>query len=196
MYGKELFFAYIYISVIIGGIINTNTAAGYSIWLIPSEPQFSYLKSTIDIIAKEVNAPTFLPHITLLGQLDQRINHLQNELTKISQVFTAFDLELDRISTLDQYFRSIFFNVISSQNLIQLWHHAIVRLQVEKDLYEPHLSLLYSHLNNTEKERLLKSYKVDLPLSITIDEIVLMKTKGSPEQWQVVDRYPLFAKQN
>ena len=54
----------------------------------------------------------------------------------------------------------------------------------------PHLSLLYSHLEIANKKLLMESIAIGSPLSVTINEAVLVETNGGPDQWQEVTRIP------
>jgi len=104
---------------------------------------------------------------------------------------TPFQLSFSHVGMFEQYFRSIILHTYPNSDLEQLHHQALQQFEINtNDTFVPHLSLLYSHLDLAEKKQLMEGLALGSPLSVTISEVLLVETSGSPQQWQEITRIP------
>jgi len=175
-----------------GDPIRIPAVKGHSIWLLPEKQAFEYYQAVIHRLAKEAATPIFGPHITLLGQIPGPVNQIQKSLEKLLNDRKAFDLELDQIELSDTFYRSIILLVKENAELEQLYTRSLDRFNmVDKEIFVPHLSLLYSHLSRERKMELLRDVEIPLPALIKITDVVLMQTMGGPLEWVEVSRISL-----
>ena len=176
-----------------GDIINFVTTEGHSIWLKPAEPQYEDLQRLISRLSAGAGTPGFSPHITLLGQLTQGVDQIFPRLETLAASMTSFQVSFSHIRMFDRYFRSVILCAYPNSQLEALYGKAKSLLQVnpEED-YQPHLSLLYSDMETAHKKQLLEGVVIGSPLKVTIHEMVLMHTAGTPNEWQEVATLPLI----
>jgi len=137
-------------------------------------------------------APTFSPHVTLLGQIPGEGELIQNVTESLLDGVTPFELVLSRVGMLNTYYRSIILHVEENQKLLDLYIATAETFKMKKGkTFVPHLSLLYSNFVKLHKQDLLKSVDLYLPDVINISEVVLMETRGGPQDWQEVARFSL-----
>ncbi|MBT3254057.1 MAG: hypothetical protein HN995_10350 [Candidatus Marinimicrobia bacterium] len=164
---------------------------GHSIWLKPAEPEFDYLQNLITQLSQRGETPDFSPHITLLGQLTQEVAWIKAGLIEFIQSIEPFQLSFSHIGMFDQYFRSVIMHTHPNPVLDHLHASAMEQFEIKtNNTFLPHLSLLYSHLEIANKKLLMESIAIGSPLSVTINEAVLVETNGGPDQWQEVTRIP------
>ena len=164
---------------------------GHSIWLIPASPEYDYLQRLIQQFSEKGATPPFPPHITLLGQLKQNPNWLKTQMLELYKDLDAFNLNFSHIGMFDTYFRSIVMHIHTNSVLAKLYARAKMHFKVEtKDVYVPHLSLLYSNLEISQKKTLMEGVFIDSPFSVRIAGTVLVETNGAPDQWRQMLRIP------
>ena len=50
----------------------------FSVWLVPQKDDEKYLSNIIEDLGAKYSAPTFTPHLTLLGDVEIELDALQN----------------------------------------------------------------------------------------------------------------------
>ena len=74
-----------------GKTITNSNALKLSLWLIPNEPNYTELKSTIDHLSQTYGLPTFEPHITLIGgEVIQNESEADVILKRLKLIFKDF----------------------------------------------------------------------------------------------------------
>jgi 2'-5' RNA ligase len=173
--------------------ILSGNAQGHSIWLLPAQPEYEFLQNVIIQLSESGATQAFSPHITLLGQLKQNVNWLKPQMHDVFKDVKAFDISLTQVGKFDRYFRSIVLLMAVNPVLEGLHAQAKTHFKAElQDGFMPHLSLLYSNLEGSQKNLLMKDILLRLPLSIKIEAVSLVKTEGGPLQWQEILRLPLI----
>jgi len=165
---------------------------GHSIWLIPTNPEYEYLQNLISQLSEREGTPKFSPHITLLGQLPQKVEWIKTKLIEFTQKLEPFQLSFSYIGMFDQYFRSIIMHTHLNPFLEDLHLRATRHFEItNNNTFVPHLSLLYSQLELHSKKMLMESMHIGFPLTVTITEVVLVETNGGPDQWREVVSVPI-----
>lgn len=160
---------------------------GHSIWLIPDPPEFYEYQRLINDLSLRTSTSVFSPHVTLLGQLPHDLEWLTAQFTTFFQQQPCLHIELHRMELQDQYFRSVILNVVPNPELHRLHTQALVGFRAEKiQPFLPHLSLLYSDLTLSTKKALIDSCETTFTSNVSLSEVHLVDTSGSPDQWQVV----------
>ncbi len=103
----------------------------------------------------------------------------------------SFYLSLRHIEMFDSFFRSIVMHTHPDPLLEKMRTRAKIHFKAEDgDAFIPHLSLLYSNLEITQKKTLMEGLAIVSPLSVRIEAAVLVETNGTPDQWQERLRIP------
>ena len=61
--------------------------------------------------------------------------------------------------------------------------------QIEKNEFNPHISLVYKILSTTEKKQIIN--QLDIKKEFTIEQIVILKFFPEVEKWEIVEKYDL-----
>ena len=67
-----------------------SKAKGYSIWLMPEGKHYRLLNNTIYEFSKKYSTPSFLPHVTLLGDVEGNESDISNKTTLLAQNLKEF----------------------------------------------------------------------------------------------------------
>jgi 2'-5' RNA ligase len=172
-------------------IKRVNTLLAY--WLIPAEPQRSLFKQLIETLAAQHDAPVFAPHVTIFanesGGVDSPGRILEEAAGGISEPII---LRVERVAFSEKYTKTLFVEFADSPQLSAI-SEAVQRLSSAPHEYElnPHLSLIYKHLGEAEKQALAQT--ITIPFSeIAFDEIKAItapaqtKKRTDVEAWRVV----------
>lgn len=173
-------------------MISSPSVKGHSIWLVPSQPEFDQYHKSIGDLARSASSPAFTPHITLLGQIPGDVTWIKAQTEELFSDVHRFKLSLTHVGMFDTHYRSIILHVKGSPRLEELYTQSLqLYSQGKSEPFVPHLSLLYSDLLESEKIALMKPLTLELPQIVSINEAVLMETRGGPQDWREVARYTL-----
>lgn len=162
----------------------------YSIWVIPPEPIYSKVKTTINRLSGAFDGPPFDPHMTLLGEIDRDLLEIQQKVKKLVISLDTLELSLGPISFSTTYFQSVFVRINSTAILMQLNLDAKKLFGTENNVFMPHMSLLYGNHDMVTRQKAAAS--VDLPSSsFVVDKFVVSTTSGDPKDWKVIATIPL-----
>lgn len=153
----------------------------YSIVIVPPEPVFSQLKVIIGKLAKEFNGPIFEPHITLAGNIEMNLPHLEEKLNVLSRI-DKLDLKLGEVSFSTTYFQNVFIRVNPTAQLLELNINAKKLFGIENTVFMPHISLLYGNQDMKKREEAASKIKI-APTSFTADSFIVIPATPDPSQW-------------
>ena len=163
-------------------------------WLVPGGESRRLLQETIDQLAREYNAPSFVPHVTLLAHDGEQYD--AGKLQAALRGRRTITLQPVRFAETDSFTKSVFVEFAESAALEEL--AVAVRLDVESDYqFNAHLSLIYAALDLETRQAIART--MPLPPPIVCDEIwtVLTETpihsRAQVEAWQVIGREQLGA---
>lgn len=147
-------------------------------WLIPAEPYRGLFRKLIRILATQLAAPTFEPHLTLCHSKDrQLIDKARSKPIRLRVRGLAFSAK---------YTKTVFVRFHSNRALRKL----VVDLG-GKTIRDPHVSLIYKRLPTRAKRELAATIK--LPFGTVRFNAVKLVNCASPtetrrdvESWRVV----------
>ncbi|HEX8310309.1 MAG TPA: hypothetical protein VF614_03255 [Chthoniobacteraceae bacterium] len=158
-------------------------------WLVPGGESQRLLEETIDGLAREYGAPSFVPHVTLFAHDGERYD--VRKLQAVLRGCGTMTLQPARLAETESFTKCVFVEFEESAGLEELT--AAVRLDVESDYnFHAHLSLIYAALDRETRETIARA--VPLPPRIVCDEIwtVLTETpihsRAQVEGWRVIGR--------
>ncbi|MCJ1281867.1 2',3'-cyclic nucleotide 3'-phosphodiesterase [Xylographa opegraphella] len=186
----------------------------FSLWLTPP-PKSPIYAQISDLIAELPKAdpslkssPVFLPHITVVSGLP----HASTSRLSLLVFPPELSVSVASLSFGAAYFKKIYFSIERSHTLIELATEARVKLNnmsddeaqraVENE-YDPHASLVYNDVDlnetirevvsHTVKERLeMFGYTALEGLGWKGGQLLLVKTEGPVEQWEVLKTISSF----
>lgn len=144
-------------------------------WLIPAEPYKSCFAELINVLATKFDAPVFEPHVTI------HATHLEPVLIDIARALHGvhpITLHFRRIAFSSQFTKTLFVEFAPSETLSSL-SRELKNLAPNPSGYvlEPHLSLIYKTLTESEKAVLADAFAA--PFSeVLFDEIKVIT--GNP----------------
>lgn len=130
-------------------------------WLIPAEPERSYLAALIKELAIRFDAPIFEPHLTLY--VTAAGNEKPGELLdRLLVEIKAPVLSISGINFSDEFTKTVFVQFQPDERLIDL-SGKFRRASACRDEYQlnPHLSLIYKTMPSETKAELARS--ISLP---------------------------------
>lgn len=165
-----------------------SASSVHSLWLQTSGDTAFRLQERINKMSRKYGTPTFAPHITLLGGLKASQTELVSLTNMLASSLYSFELTLTKAGYHDQFYQALFIGVKENKILSEIRKRACRLFDMkDADGYDPHLSLLYGDLSQNEKERILNITGREFYIPFPVKNIVLVETKGTPEQWKKVD---------
>ena len=162
----------------------------YSIWLIPNGEKYILLKNTITELSHIFNGIKFIPHVTVLSNLNYSEKFLSKRVENIAKKVKPFSVELNTIDYLDEFFQSFFISVKINNDLSYIRNVAKSFFPKMTGKYNPHLSLAYGNIESKIKKK-LKS-KIHCPIkNFEATELYLAYNDEVNFNWKVINKFPL-----
>lgn len=155
----------------------------YSIWIIPPKPLYNLLKNTIDKLAKKYKGPTFEPHMTLLGDIDESLSEIEYKVQKLAANIDKLKLSLGPVSFSTTYFQSVFVRINSTSKLMKLNMDAKKLFGRENNVFMPHMSLLYGNHDMVTREKAATNLQFPQP-SFTVNKFTITPATLDPREWE------------
>tara|TARA_A100001035_G_scaffold82774_1_gene64347 strand:+ start:499 stop:1020 length:522 start_codon:yes stop_codon:yes gene_type:complete len=162
----------------------------YSIWLIPNGEKYILLKNTIIDLSHIFNGIKFIPHVTVVSNLDYGEQFLSKKVENIARKVKPFNIEFDTIDYLDDFFQSFFIKVKINNDLAYIRKVAKSFFPKMTEKYDPHLSLAYGNI----KSKIKKSLKSEIHCPIKnfkATELYLAYNDEVNLKWKVINKFPL-----
>ncbi len=169
---------------------------GYSLWMVPrrSSEAYKLLSHLISQVAMEYLTPIFIPHVTLLGNIDRSGRPEQYACEKarlLADELSPFEIKLDGIGSNDTYFQILFFSVKQTPAVINANAVAQKVFAVSRGKYFPHLSIAYGDLyNHTDALKRLASQHPANELCFLTHGVDLWRTEGPVREWYRIATFP------
>jgi 2'-5' RNA ligase len=160
-------------------------------WLCPAEPARRQVAALIKDFATRFDAPIFEPHVTIYvtsAKHEKPAAVLENVLKNCR----AFRLAVRRIDYSDAFTKTLFVQFAANPELSRLTQD-FRRASLSRSDYQlnPHLTLIYKHMDNETKRQLAAS--ITLPFEEATFDIVKaiqsraeIKSRKEVEAWRVV----------
>eukprot|EP01026_Neomeris_dumetosa_P025314 TRINITY_DN2083_c0_g1_i1.p2 TRINITY_DN2083_c0_g1~~TRINITY_DN2083_c0_g1_i1.p2 ORF type:complete len:197 (-),score=26.74 TRINITY_DN2083_c0_g1_i1:437-979(-) len=175
----------------------------FSIWAMPSGKLKTQLQQQIDKFVDKYQGVKFEPHVTVLGAFqtskEDAIKKTQNLASKLKKYFLKFK----DVSFGSQFFQCVYLLINEDEEVMNAAKVAREEIVGEVDKpYMPHLSLLYSDIDEEQRKIVVKEAIDDLygpqAQNLLIDtgfwaeELMLWETDtGNPSSWKLVDKFQL-----
>ncbi len=165
-----------------------------SIWLVPQEPELSFLREQIRRIAEISGGPTFQPHITVLGGIPLRRSEMIKRIGKDIRQSPSFSLTIREFGFGDAYFLKLYLLTETSDNLSALHGLAKKKLPSVGGCKEflPHLSLAYGDLPSARLRRIENLARNSIPIRLSFAAASIVEAcKMMPvEDWHFRESIP------
>lgn len=152
-----------------------------SYWLIPSQEDRAFFQDIINTLAREYDAPSFTPHVTIYSGDSAPDESPDRLLEQAIQGVRPFSLKSDRILYSQEFTKTLFVQFQPNSILSQISQSLQSSSKNPSDYtLNPHLSLIYKQMSNETQKNLMTS--LTLPKSeVVFDEVMAI---SSPEQTQ------------
>ena len=162
----------------------------YSIWLMPNGSKFSELQELINFCSSSLNSPLFQPHVTLCGGFQGDYNDILIKAERISREIKPFSINFNQINSSNQFFYSIFIDVILDHKLNEARKICVKHFSDEKKIYKPHLSLAYGIFSRNQIA-IIKRKNINIK-NFFVDKIIISKNDEVNLNWKVLDEIYLL----
>jgi hypothetical protein len=157
-------------------------------WLVPAEPERGLLDEIIRILAKELDAPRFEPHLTIcLAPATQDARGLLGQISA-----GPIRLHVKDVSHSNEFTKTLFVRFEDNVALQEI--NGSLRRAAElsrAQLRDPHVSLLYKRMPRSAKSELASTIRLPF-MEVTFDSLKAVRchsptqTAADVESWRTV----------
>lgn len=160
-------------------------------WLVPAQPERELFHGIISILARQLDAPAFEPHVTLFST--------ENDVRLVNRIFRTIKAEpirltLNGIRFSSAYTKTLFARFRPSEELNEF----VAAMQTAggkrpAKVADPHLSLCYKHLSVATERKLAQLIRVPLR-DVLFDTIYAVRCSSATrkatdvETWEIIAR--------
>lgn len=162
----------------------------FAVWFTFEKNDELYLSEIISALSKKYNAPVFLPHITVYGLVDIKIDELDRLVLESIKGEKSFRVEKNTISHSDNFWKTLFVELIPNEHLTR------INKRLEKSLemfssyeFKPHTSLIYKKMTINEREKMTKS--IDVKNSFLVNGMCIQEFSEDISKWKIISKYDL-----
>ncbi|MHB8660775.1 MAG: 2'-5' RNA ligase family protein [Minisyncoccota bacterium] len=173
----------------------SSRTKGFHLFIEPAEPLVRELSEIIKRLAAEYGGPVFKPHVTLLAEIPAgREEDVVAMARAVADALAPFSLTLGEPSAENTYFKALYFRINETEEMSR-YHTLANRIfaMEDKEVYVPHVSLLYGNYPRGKKEQTMQTLVAPSPISFLADRIHLYKTEGEVANWQEIEQFNLTA---
>jgi hypothetical protein len=161
-----------------------------SLWLVPEGEAQAVLARLIATLAARLGTPSFAPHVTLLAGLALPPGEVVRRAGALG--LDPLVLALRAPEGRSEPFRCLYVPVVPTLRLLHTEAMARSAFGVQDEgPYEPHLSLVYGHLEEDEKAKLGKEIAPELPSPVRFAALEVVRTDGPVETWRRLSSFPV-----
>lgn len=167
----------------------------YALGLLPAQGSRARdkLVSMIERLRAEHDTDSFEPHVTLIVVSNASEAEVRWKTQQLTEKARPFQISLGELGSNGTYFQMLFAKALLSEELHQLNEQA-QELFGKRELYFPHLSLVYGDLLPHDVELLKSLVENELgdPLSteFEVTGIELWHTDAEVNHWRHLETYP------
>lgn len=161
--------------------------------IIPHGDGLKFAEETIKFFASKIDAPLFIPHLTyythIYKDIDEAINTFHNSLPAEKNI----TLNPKAIEFSELYTKSIYLSFHPNQKLT-IAYERVQYLINSNGTYKlnPHLSLTYTNIEQSQKAELVKAYiklpdfSFDFNKFLAIHTPLQAQSKKDIEKWKII----------
>lgn len=172
--------------------MDTTSARGQSLWLMPDGDVRRALAAWIDRLAERLGTERFEPHLTLLSAIPAREAQTRRATERVAAGLAPFTVRLDGIDGCDQHFRCLYL-CAGLDHRLRAAHEAAARAfsrEPQPD-FLPHLSLIYGRLSEEQKRALAREAGAEVSVGFEAGALHLWSTEGPVADWREIGAFPL-----
>jgi 2'-5' RNA ligase len=163
----------------------------FHLWLTPSGPSRVVLAAIIRRLARELEAPVFEPHVTLLTDLPGSAHQQQQRATALAARLRPTRLTLTEPGYADGFFHCVFMRVELTPDVARLRAVAEEVFGRPPQPYMPHLSLVYGSYPAARKQAIIRQIPAEAETSFVADALHLIRADSpSPPDWAEIGAFP------
>ena len=171
----------------------------YSLWVVPPEPVHGRVAGIISGLAEKYGAPSFEPHMTLLGDISTGRRGATKKASELADSLRPFSVRLTDIGCLDTHFRCMFIRAEETPRLMAANERArelFGRQSGQK--FMPLISILYGDFPPAMKERIIDEIGVrdgfNAEFKVRSMHLVYSSKKIPINKWRRIKEYTLKAR--
>lgn len=167
-------------------------APTYHYWFKPSGNAYEILSRTIRDLARELDAPVFEPHTSLIGNLEGTEEKLIERTRELAERLETFTAVLTEPSYRDTHFQCLFMLVERTAPLLNA--HVIASEFFHKPHQEfmPHVSLVYGSYPEARKKLIIENLPADVRTDFDVTGLILVRADSpDPKDWHEIGPFPL-----
>lgn len=162
----------------------------YSLWLVPEGEKREFYQGLIEDLGRKHKGPVFVPHITVLGNIQMTEEELLSRARQLTQLLHPLSVTLNEVSTGDVFYRCVFAKAEKTQSLIELYNRACQAFDIMPADFMPHLSLLYGDYDMSLKKKIAEGIEIQDTLYVSSLYIYETSPDLEPQDWRFVEKIP------
>lgn len=161
---------------------------GYTLWLMPKGEVYNNFFNLIKKLAREYQGPLFVPHVTLLGEIELSKEEIIKRTKILVQNQKSFPIVLKQIAYEEFFFRALIVLAQISEPLQKLHERAKKIFEMNIPAYMPHLSILYGEYTLETKKKIISEIGKNQEAAFEIDRVFLIKG-GEVKNWKIIEAF-------
>jgi len=167
-------------------------APTYHYWFKPSGKAYEILSRTIRDLARELDAPIFEPHISLIGNLEGTEEELIEKARELAGRLEPFTAVLTEPSYRDTHFQCLFMLVERTAPLMNAHIIASGFFHKPHQEFMPHVSLVYGSYAEARKKLVIQHLPADVRTDFEVRGLILVRADSSePKDWHEIGQFSL-----
>ncbi len=163
----------------------------YGFWIIPENDLYNELNSIIRKYSIVHKTPIFVPHLTLHGVVSSTDEEVVEVVRKVVKSLTPFNLELGQAEFSNTYYQCVFARVKTSASLFNANAAINNGFKVEKQVFMPHMSLVYGDFTVEEREKIAHEITIDNKFFEANKVSIVRADSPNPDLWAIVEQMNL-----
>ena len=163
---------------------------------MPAPPYHRNLATTIESLARELNAPRFEPHVTVYAGAHAVDDDVELLLTQAAEGIGPMDLRITAVGTSPELFKSLYFEFEPDPKAERLCRVFRTGLKPAFDyVLKPHLSLLYKQLPSATRTALARRFDL-VGQRITFNQIAAVRPGLGRHDWLDIERWDVWLRKD
>ena len=167
----------------------------YHLWLAPSGETYGALAAVIRNLARELGAPVFEPHVTLMADLEGTEREHLRRTKALAERLEPTRIGLTEPSYTDEFFRCLFMHVDPTPDVMRLRTLAAEVFECDPQPFMAHLSLVYGSFASSLKQAAIRRLPSEVRTSFMVEALHLIRADSmAPHDWHEMARFAFTTK--